>query len=162
MSERKPPYDLPIYRDFHRAVSPDGKLVAKIDPANEVAMSAPTSGFLCVSNGLHADRCNPSFIWSDDSRFLAVPQFFERFGLFRRQRLLVIDFQRHIVHISKAAVYCCQPESFIAGRLVVRVSSKRTIEFSIPDDLSKSFRHAWWIWWPTEGRPVQVVQPIPK
>src|SRR5436190_23130627 len=101
MSERAWPYNLPIWRRFHRAVSPDGKLVAQIDPAWEVSMSNPTSGILCVSNGLHIPRCNPSFIWSDDSRFLAVPHYFNQFGLIRRQRLLVIWFEKRSVYASK-------------------------------------------------------------
>ena len=164
MSETNPPYNLPIFRNYHRAVSPDGKLVAKIDPATEVSMGNPTSGFLCVSNGLHIEACNPSFVWSDDSRFLAVPKYIKRFG-FRRQRLVVIDFEKKVVHASKATAWYYQPESFTAGRLVVTPNPfglKRRLEFDIPSDLSKSFFHAWWVWWPTEGRPVQVLQPNPQ
>src|SRR2546430_116217 len=88
------PYNLPIWRRYYRAASPDGKLVARIDPAYEVSMGSPTSGTLCVSHGLHIPRCNPSFVWSDDSRFLAVPQFFHWLGCVTRQRLLVVDFDK--------------------------------------------------------------------
>src|SRR5688572_16175234 len=93
MSEQKWPYNLPIWRDAYRAVSPDGRLVARIDPAVEVSMGNPKTGILCVSNGLHIERCNPSFVWSDDSKYLAVPQFFEKLLVCRRQRLLVIAFE---------------------------------------------------------------------
>lgn len=134
------PYNLPIWRRFHSAVSPDEKLVAKIDPAYEVSMGNPTSGMLCVSNGLHIERCNPSFLWSDDSRYLAVPKYFGSW--FRRQRLLVIDFAERIVYASKFSDFYYQPESFTAGRLVVTVNpfrSQKTIEVKVPEDLSRTF-----------------------
>src|SRR5439155_18064411 len=85
------PYNLPIWRRSYRASSPDGRYVAEINPAWEVSMGNPTYGTLCLSAGLRLERCNPSFLWSTDSCYLAVPQFFRRFGLFRLQRLLVID-----------------------------------------------------------------------
>jgi len=150
MSEREWPYNLPIWRSSHRAASPDGTLVARIDPAHEVSMGNPTSGILCVSNGLHVERCNPSFVWSDDSNFLAVPQFFQELVLFRRQRVLVISFQRKMVYASNQAAWYFQPESFDGGRLVVTpepTHGKRRMEFLIPDDLPKVFfRHVGVAW----------------
>lgn len=85
------PYNLPIWRSFYRATSPDGRRVAQIDPALEMGMSNPTSGLLCVTSGPHIERCSPSFVWSDDSRYLAVPQFS---GFLGRARLLVVSFGR--------------------------------------------------------------------
>ena len=158
------PSDQPLLRTYHRATSPDEKLVAKIDPAIEVSMGNPTSGIICVSNGLHIEACNPSFIWSDDSRFLAVPKFIKKLG-FRRQRLIVIDFEKKAVYASKRTAWYYQPESFSAGRLVVTrnpFGRERQLKFEIPGDFTHSFFHAWWVWWPTEGRPVQVVQPNPQ
>ncbi|HET9228883.1 MAG TPA: hypothetical protein VFR31_19545 [Thermoanaerobaculia bacterium] len=140
MTEREWPYNLPIWRRFHRAASPDGKLVARIDPAYEVSMGNPTSGMLCLSNGLHIERCNPSFVWSDDSRYLAVPRYFGSW--FRRQRLLVIDFADRIVYASSFSAHYYQPESFTAGRLVVAVNpfrSQRLLEIEIPNDLGSDF-----------------------
>lgn len=49
-------------------------------------MGSPTSGELKVSNGQLRLNCNPSMVWSDDSMFLAVPQWFDW-----RQRLLILD-----------------------------------------------------------------------
>src|SRR5689334_21827942 len=118
MSESNWPYNLLIWRRFYRAVSPDGNLVAQIDPAYEVSMGNPTSGILCVSKGLHIERCNPSFVWSENSRFLAVPQYFNKLGVFRRQRLLVIAFEEHRVYASNISAWYYQPESFAAGQLV--------------------------------------------
>jgi len=85
------PYNLPIWRDTFQLDSPDGKWATKIFRATEVSMGNPTMGTLELSNGFKLDRCNPSFIWSDDSRYLVIPHFFHRFGLFRRQHLIIID-----------------------------------------------------------------------
>jgi len=106
-------------------------------------MSDPTFGMLCVSSELHIDRCNPSFIWSDDSRFLAVPQFFLRFGWLRRQRVLIVAFEERRVYASRASTMYFQPESFVRGHLVVSLNpshSNRRIEFDIPADLGTAFR----------------------
>jgi len=50
-------------------------------------MGAPTSGILNISNGMSYRGCNPSIVWSDDSQYLAVPQWTRE----RDQRLLVIS-----------------------------------------------------------------------
>ena len=137
------PYNLPIWRRRYEAPSPDRQLVARIDPALEVAMSAPTLGTLCVSSKLHIERCNPSFVWSDDSRFLAVPQYFLKFGWLRRQRLLIIAFHEGHVYASRASTRYFQPESFIERRLVVSLNparSSRRIEFDMDSDLRTAFR----------------------
>jgi hypothetical protein len=133
------PYDLPIWRRFHRAQSPDGQHVAQIDPAYEVSMSNPTSGMLCISSGPHIERCNPSFIWSDDSRYLAVPQFF---GFFSRQRLLIVALEEKRVFASNERVWYFQPESFSRGQLLVTINptrSARVMTFNIPSELSARF-----------------------
>ena len=87
-------------------------------------MSAPTLGTLSVSCELHIERCSPSFVWSDDSRFLAVPQYFLKFGWLRRQRLLVIAFHERRVYASRASTSYFQPECFVGGYLVVTRISK--------------------------------------
>jgi hypothetical protein len=83
------PYNTPPWRRSHRATWPDGALVAGIDEAFEHSMSNPTVGTLRTSGGLELTKCNPAFIWSDDSRYLAVPRWCRRFGLFLRQRLAI-------------------------------------------------------------------------
>jgi hypothetical protein len=112
------PYNLPIFRRWHEAASPDGRLVAWMT-ASEVSMSNPTSGTLRLSDGLQIDECNPSFIWSDDSRFLAVPQWRYFLGLQLRQRILVLDTLEHIVFASGPVAGFAQPRSFDAGVLSV-------------------------------------------
>ena len=143
MSEQPWPYNLPIWRRNYQATSPNGKLDARIDPAYEVSMGNPTSGMLCVSHGLHINRCNPSFIWSDDSRFLAVPKYFFWFGIFTRQRIVVIDFSAQRVYASKMTAWYFQPETFVGGTLVGSLNpfrSKQKVEFKIPSDLNRSFK----------------------
>jgi hypothetical protein len=142
------PYSLPIFRRKRRAASPDGTTVAEIDPAYEVSMSNPTSGTLTLSTGLRLDRCNPSFVWSDDSRYLAVPRYFQRLGLLRRQRLAVIDVvERRVVASPQIACYF-QPESFSEGLLVATrepFRSAESVSWRVPEDLAdfRLVRTAW-------------------
>ena len=134
------PYNLPIWRDTFLLESPDGKLVAEIPTAGEVSMGNPTIGILRLSNGFELDRCNPSFIWSNDSRYLVVPRYFKRFGLFRRQRLVIIDvFDGGLFESKKTACYF-QPESFLDGQLIVTLepfSDAVKVTWSIPEDLNQ-------------------------
>src|SRR5215217_5675959 len=95
------PYNTPPWRSSHKAESPDGAMVASIDRAFEHSMSNPTVGTLTTSNGLELPHCNPAFIWSDDSRYLAVPQWHRRFGLFLRQRLAIVDVVARTVYVSR-------------------------------------------------------------
>ena len=66
--------------------SPDGRFRAAIEEANEVGMGAPTSGALTLSTGARLEACNPSAVFSDDSEWVAVPQWTRERG----QRLLVV------------------------------------------------------------------------
>jgi hypothetical protein len=134
------PYSLPIFRRAHRASSPNGTLVAEIEKAVELGMSNPTSGTLRLSIGLELDQCNPSFIWSDDSRYLAVPRYFVRFGFFRRQRIIIIDAAERKAFASPETAYYFQPESFAAGLLVVTREPARAatrVSWRIPGDLEQ-------------------------
>ena len=67
--------------------SPDGEFTAKFEYASEVCQGGPTYGVVTLSNGMTFDSCNPSFVWSTDSKYLAVPQWTH----YREQRLLVIN-----------------------------------------------------------------------
>jgi hypothetical protein len=134
------PYNIPIWRGSHEAISPDGKETASMPLATEVSMGNPTAGDLVLQSGLRLPMCSPAFIWSDDSRYLVVPQFFARFGLLRRQRLLIIDFHERTGHRSQEVAYYYQPESFDNGVLTVTkepFKTKVTIEYRIPSDLSR-------------------------
>src|SRR5262245_1041468 len=116
------PYNTPPWRSSHKAVSPNGKVVAEIKQAYEHSMSNPTVGTLQLSDGLELPRCNPSFIWSDDSRYLAVPQWRRRFGLFLRQRLAIVDVVDRAVYVSRFTYWLILPTTFENGRLAVLVS----------------------------------------
>jgi hypothetical protein len=134
------PYDLPIFRRAHTATAPDGSDVATIDPADEVSMSNPTMGTLRLSSGLELEGCNPSFIWSDDSRYLAVPMYFRRFGLFRRQRLAIVDAVGRRVLVSPEIACYFQPDSFTDGVLVVikePFGSATRVTWEIPAQLDE-------------------------
>jgi hypothetical protein len=136
------PYNTPPWRSSHTAVSPDGVVVAAIEQAFEHSMSNPTVGTLRTSDGLELLKCNPAFIWSDDSRFLAVPQWRRRFGLFRRQRLAIVDVVARIVYVSRFTHWLMLPTTFEGGRLEVLVSDRRGIS------------------WPWRERPLILMVPV--
>ena len=140
MNDMPFPYDLPIWRSEFKLESPDGKLIAEIASAGEVSMGNPTIGTLTLSNDFELDRCNPSFIWSDDSRYLVVPRYFKRFGLFRRQHVAIIDVVAGVVVESSKTGCYFQPDSFIDGQLIVALephSDSETVTWQIPEDLNQ-------------------------
>lgn len=143
MSDLPFPYSLPIWRGSHSAPSPDGKLVAEISETREISMGNPTVGTLRISTGLELERCNPSFIWSDDSRYVAVPQYIVWFLLFRRQRIVVVDVRDGLAYGSPETTHYFQPESFERGRLVVKNNPHRGSEVTtwrVPGDLARFVR----------------------
>jgi hypothetical protein len=132
-------YDSPLFRRFHRAVAPNGSAWAEVAEAFEVSMSNPTAGKLHTSMGLSLDNCNPSFLWSDDSRYLTVPQFARRFGCLRVQRLLVIDVTDRIVHACSTTAFYFQPETFENGVLTVTrepFGAGERLSWKIPNELA--------------------------
>jgi hypothetical protein len=70
-----------------KAISPDGKFIAEIVIAREIAMGSPSVGLLQISNGMKINNCNTSMVWSSDSNLLAVPQWSNE----RRITLLIIN-----------------------------------------------------------------------
>ncbi len=137
-------YNLPIFRRSHRAESPDGKMVAEISVAQEVGMSNPTSGLLELSSGMSIPNCNPSFVWSDNSRYLAVPEWANAWGLFQGMQLLIVEPNSREVHIACWAWGFIQPESFCNGELVAILNPARRRpkrqSWRIPDELPR-LRH---------------------
>ncbi|MEM6672954.1 MAG: hypothetical protein AAF726_08920 [Planctomycetota bacterium] len=73
--------------------SPDGRFLAAVSDAGEIAMGAPTSGSLSIVERSSGERrtfdggFSPSFAWCDDSRRLAIP----RWTRSRDQELVVVD-----------------------------------------------------------------------
>jgi len=93
--------------------SPDGKLTAAIDDASEVGQGAPTSGILNISNGISYRGCNPSIVWSDDSQYLAVPQWTRE----RDQRLLVISLRDKSFGYAPGVFSVLELHSFLNGKI---------------------------------------------
>lgn len=130
-------YDLPIFRRNHKAHSPNGAFFAEIVDATEVGMSDPTMGDLQFSDGFTVKNCNPSFVWSDDSRYLVVPQYFFKYFVFRRQRLLIIDVIKKTTFASRDSAFYFQPESFRDGFVLGSINpftSNRQFRFHFPGD----------------------------
>lgn len=95
------------------SASPDGKFTAAIDNAREVGQGAPTYGILNISNGMSYQRCNPSIVWSDDSQYLAVPQWTRERG----QRLLVISLGQESSGYAPGLFRVLELHSFSNGRI---------------------------------------------
>lgn len=93
--------------------SPDGELTAAIIDASEIAMGAPTHGSLTISSGITFQRCNPSIVWSDDSQFLAVPQWTRE----RDQRLMIIAVKENRVGYAPGIFSVLELHSFVGGRI---------------------------------------------
>lgn len=136
------PYDTPPWRTSHRAVSPDGTATAEIAHAYEHSMSNPTIGSLKISNGLEIPRCSPAFIWSNTSEHLAVPQWVRRFGLFLRQRLLIVDVKADKVLASRFTYWLIDPKNFSDGRLELAISSSFGINWMRSERLVIDVRNA--------------------
>ncbi len=100
MSNEDPfPYNLPPWRREHEEVSPDGRQVAKVHLAWELNMSGPTYGKLFVGDTFRIENCNPTFKWSEDSRYVAVPKWIG--SLWKRERLLVLDLHEMKIYTSR-------------------------------------------------------------
>jgi hypothetical protein len=143
------PYNTPPWRCSHRAVAPNGSLVAEITEAFEHSMGNPTVGTLRTTDGLELPNCNPAYIWSDDSNYLAVPQWYRSFALFLRQRLVVVDVQHRTVYASRFTAWLLLPKRFDCGCLEVTVShhagiswgwKKKPIVVEVPKGLSEFIR----------------------
>ena len=103
-------------------------------------MGNPTAGDLVLQSGVRLAMCSPAFMWSDDSRYLIVPQFFARFGIFRRQRLVLLDVHQQVGYRSREIAYYYQPESFENGLLIVTKEPFKAsvpVEYRIPSDLGR-------------------------
>ena len=94
--------------------SPDGLFEARIDEAYEIAMGGPTSGVLLLSNGVRLPNCNPSMVWSADSRYLAVPQWTKH----RMQRLAVVSMITRAITYAPGDYSVLQLERFADGVIV--------------------------------------------
>lgn len=112
-------------------------------------MGHPCTGTLRLSDGLIVEECNPSFIWSENSRYLAVPQWSRDLGFYLRQRVLVIDTRDRIVLASRRYLGWHQPESFNANILEIMELAPNSPTLSpcfrwrIPDDIATFKRLAY-------------------
>lgn len=91
--------------------SPDGEFLASIKDAVEIAMGGPTSGLLRFSNGFTVGGCNPSIVWSSDSKYLAVPQW----AVDRTQQLLVAEPAARRTRMMPGSYRVLRLESFAGG-----------------------------------------------
>ena len=135
MTDLNWPYNLPIWQRSLYLKSPDGTMWAEIKDAIERSMGNPTIGTLVLSTGLEVGKCNPSFVWSDDSKFLAVAQYTSNwFGGTGRQKLLILNVLENSAWRSPKLAYYIQPESFKDGQVTVTTNpfhKPRVKQFSL-------------------------------
>ena len=91
--------------------SPDGTKTAAIEDSYEFGMGSPISGRLVLSTGIQLEECRASMVWSEDSRFLAVP----RWARARTQELLIIDTLRGEVRVAPGTFRVLQLSTFRDG-----------------------------------------------
>ncbi len=109
--------ELPISAWWQNPVSfqsPDGRWTATLDDASEVAMGAPTCGTLRLGERPYPN-CNPSMVWSADSRFLAIPQWMFSGPSKGMQRLAIICPDGRWVRSAPGIYRVLQLERFAAG-----------------------------------------------
>jgi hypothetical protein len=121
--------DRPYMRASHRAVAPNGSLVAEIAQAMEHSMGNPTFGTLRISDGLELPKCSPVFLWSDESRYLAVPQWKSSFLSSWRQRLVIVDVEQRTLYASPIKGWLLLPRTFDNGKLKIQVSHSAGLAF---------------------------------
>jgi hypothetical protein len=132
------PFNLPIWRCSHEALSPDGTASARMASATETSMGNPTSGELELSNGARIRNCSPAFLWSDCSRYVAVPQWRTRFGFRAWQRLLIIDLGSGDLLSSPPLQWWLMPLRFTPDLLTVSLHPTKPEtaprQFAVPRD----------------------------
>lgn len=123
MTEEQYPYNLPPWRRQFSLNSPNGEQNATIHEAWELSMSGPTYGKLFVGKHFRIENCSPTFAWSTDSRYLAVPQWcgFWR----RRERLLVLDVLEKKIYESRAKYILVILDGFENGAFLATESPLR-------------------------------------
>ena len=116
--------------------SPDGRFRAVIVDATEIAMGAPTSGLLIVTDVrtgnecVRLEACNPSLAWSADSTALAVPQWTAN----RMQRLCIVTVATGSVRRINEDFSVLELHSFEHGRIRVvdsPIYMPRTLEIML-------------------------------
>jgi hypothetical protein len=117
MANEPYPYNLPPWRRSHRASSPDGRFTAEIREASEMCMSGPTKGKLGGSGVREISDCSPAFLWSEDSRYLAVPQWVSWFLRRPKQRMIIYDMDSSAVYASEPIFTMLILERFSASQL---------------------------------------------
>lgn len=80
------PLDL---REEIKRSSPNGSSTAIFKYVTEVRMGGPTLGNLHLSDGTTFERCSPSMVWSEDSKYLAIPQW--HLGSLQRVMIILIN-----------------------------------------------------------------------
>jgi len=132
------PYNLPPWRRSYEATSPDGRWHARVEDAWEIYMAGPTKGNLIIKNVFQIPDCSPTFVWSNDSQYLAVPQW--KYWFRRRERLLILDANKKTIHASRSIYQLLILNDFVDGILTgidSPVWKPKEIKVSVREALAK-------------------------
>ena len=72
-----------------RLVSPDKNWNCALIKVTEINISSHLIADLSISNGMVFRSCGTSFVWSSDSKYLAIPQWTGKF----KHKLIIVDLQ---------------------------------------------------------------------
>lgn len=61
------------WMDSGKVFSPNKQLYAEFISEHEVCQGGPIFGYLKINDDKIISNCSSSFVWSDDSKFIAVP-----------------------------------------------------------------------------------------
>ncbi len=102
-------------------------------------MSGPTYGKLFVGKDFRIENCSPTFTWSADSRYLAVPQW--RGFWRRRERILVLDVLEKKIYESRTKYILVILDGFENGEFLVTESplrNEKKLKISL-DEIKKTY-----------------------
>jgi len=123
MTEVPYPYNLPPWRRQFYLTAPNGQKSAIIYEAWELFMSGPTYGKLFVGKDFRIENCSPTFAWSADSRYIAIPQWQ---GFWRRkEKILVLDMLEKKIYESREKYKLLIVDGFVNEEFLITESPIR-------------------------------------
>lgn len=95
--------------------SPDGQVVAIFTQLTEIAMGAPVGSPLTIGGREIEGHFSPSAIWSEDSKYLALPKWIWGGPHHRTQNFAIYCLRTKQLHVTEERFSVLLLESFNAG-----------------------------------------------
>lgn len=111
-------------------ISPDSAMTASIKNGQEFAMSAPVICDIVVGN-LSMTMCSPSIIWSNDSRYLAIPVWrLNRNDPYWTESVYLVDILNNKMR-SAPGIYIAITLNAFIGSMIYATHQEKDIEIDI-------------------------------